>query len=129
MNLLLTSPYPNRPCKSLPVLCSQVLIAVAAKKRRSLESLRGSKQAQMGAGKYFPDFGSYLNLRCMQVHGDYVICTCHRQHVCNQLGRDRSSALVREKKQYLRQVQLLHQDVSLPPLGNDSQAVTKRSTH
>lgn len=34
----------------------------------------------------------------MQVHGDYMICTCHRQHVCNQLGRDWSSTLVQEKK-------------------------------
>lgn len=65
----------------------------------------------------------------MQVHGDDMICTCHREHVCNQLGRDWSSTLVQEKKDSLRQVQLLHQDVSLLLPGNDSQAVTKRSTH
>lgn len=37
---------------------------------------------------------AHLYLRSMQIHGNDVICTCYRQHVGHQLGRDRCSALI-----------------------------------
>ena len=35
-----------------------------------------------------------LDLRGMQVHGDYVVCPCDREHIRHQLGTDRSSGFV-----------------------------------